>query len=43
VITGAGFIALAVGLLIGLLVVKGRRDAAGEPSAVGATSPAAPW
>jgi hypothetical protein len=43
VVTGAGFIAIAVGLLIGLLVVKRRRDATQDAPAPGPTPTAAPW
>lgn len=42
-VTGSGFIALAVGLLIGLLVVKARPSPADAEAPGGTTTPAAPW
>jgi len=43
VVTGCGFIALAAGLLIGLLVVKRRPDARGSTPPMGTTTAATPW
>jgi len=42
-VTGSGFIALAVGLLIGLLVVKARPLPAAAEAPGATTTPAAPW
>jgi hypothetical protein len=43
VVTGIGFLALAVGLLIGLLVVKQRADSSQSGPSVGTTPATAPW
>ncbi len=43
VVTGCGFLVLAVGLLIGLLVVKRPPEPESSTPAMGATTAPAPW
>ncbi len=42
-VTGIGFLVIAVGLLIGLFVVSGRRGSAEEAPALATTPAPAPW